>query len=88
MSIIASGSAHGDRIELDSPLDLPEGTKVEVTITPKKPQLTGEERTKWLASFSGAWANDPGIDAWLKELYEDRLKEQHRPVVLDPDDPS
>jgi hypothetical protein len=67
-----SGSTHGNQIDLDGPLGLPDGTRVNVTVEPQKPQLTGEERKAWVANISGIWANRPDIDAMFEEIAQNR----------------
>jgi hypothetical protein len=88
MSLILSGSTHGNQITLDAPLGLPDGTRVNVTVEPEKPQLTGEARKEWIDSISGVWANRPDIDAIFEEIAESRRNEVPRPVNFNLDDPS
>lgn len=88
MSLTVSGSTHGNQIDLDGPLGLPDGTRVSVTVEPQKPQLTGQARREWIASICGVWANRPDIDAIFEEISENRRKAIPRPVNFDLDDPS
>ena len=83
MSLTLSGFTHGNQIDLDGPLGLPDGTRVNVTVEPQRPQLTGEARKAWVASICGVWGNRPDIDAIFEEIAENRRKALPRPVNFD-----
>jgi predicted nucleic acid-binding protein len=69
MNLVASGSARGNRIDLDVPLDLPDGTPVDITVQPKmRSRFSDEEWDEWIKKVCGAWANRPDIDAIIQEI--------------------
>ena len=56
------GVVHGNMIEVDGPLNLPEGQQVAITV---KPVLSPEEAIR---KSAGGWADDPeGVDRFVEE---------------------
>jgi len=69
------GVVHGNVIELEGDLNLPEGQQVTVVV---QPVLTPEEAIR--QSF-GAWAEDaPELDEFLDGLRRDRQQERPEPA--------
>ena len=74
MRIVLSGSAHGSRIDLDGSSNLPDGTRVKVTI---EAEPTQDHKNKLLDELCGAWASDPSIERIFHEIIEERHRSRH-----------
>jgi len=81
MTIHAKGILKGRLIELDHPLDLPEGSKVSVTI--EQPELSLDEKRQAIRRATGAWADDPTIKAVFEEIERERAAERPREIDFD-----
>ncbi len=71
MTITAHGRIHGNRIELDSDLGIPDGAEVEVTVvitTPKEKEPWGEG----IKRSAGVAANIPEFDQAFEQIARDR----------------
>jgi len=62
------------KIELDEPLDLKDGTEVEVTVKPAEAPLPGDDTTM----TGGSWAGNVPDD-FEEQVYADRRRETARP---------
>ena len=82
MPLVKHGTVQDGRVMLQEPVDLPEGTRVVVTIEPVKTLEqrvpTSEEIKEFRAEpFHGMWADREEMDdsaAWVR-----RIREQWRP---------
>lgn len=70
--MITTGCIHDKRIELDEPLDLPNGTRVEVQIRPLLPQGS--------AALIGLCADEPEL---MDEILQDIMHQREtRPLRM------
>ena len=68
MSLALCGSTYGNKINLDAPLDLPDGTLVDVTVQRRVlPKFFDEEWDGWIKKLCGAEDNRPDLDAIFEE---------------------
>ena len=68
MTLVWSGSTHGNRIDLDAPLDLPDGTLVDVTVQPRfRATFFDAEWDRWIKKVCGPEDNRPDVDAIIEE---------------------
>lgn len=75
MAITARGKIHGNIIQLDSELGIPDGVEVEVTVvvsSPKPPWGEGIKRS------AGVAADIPEFDAVFEQIAQDRKAAQFR----------
>ena len=68
MNLVLSGSTHGHRINLDAPLDLPDGTLVDIMVERRVlPKFFDEEWDLWIKKLCGARENRLDLDAIVRE---------------------
>jgi hypothetical protein len=81
---VLKGTVHGNTIEFEGELDIPDGQEVTVIVQPapladdtlkRLPPGEGIRRS------AGAWSDDPeGLDQFLQSVYERRRATQRRPI--------
>lgn len=77
------GIIHGQSIELTEPIDLQEGSRVEVEVRPAKPISTkwGDGLIRCMGILADSWTEED--DRILEELAQDRHRSYHRDLDLD-----
>ncbi|MGB0560610.1 MAG: hypothetical protein ACPGVO_02250 [Spirulinaceae cyanobacterium] len=65
------GIKRGQTIELQHPLELPDGCEILLQILPKTPSSLAERQQR-LENLFGAWSNQPDLDAAFATIDRDR----------------
>lgn len=72
MRIVTAGILHGDVVELDEKVTLPNGAYVQVTLEPRA--LSLDQKRKLALELCGAWASDKSLDSVFRTIELDRLR--------------
>jgi hypothetical protein len=79
-STVFRGVIHGQTIELDADIGLPDGQIVAIRVQPLVPHTSKLPSGEGIRRSAGGWSDDPdGLDAYLE--WNRRQRKQGRPLI-------